>query len=171
MTTSSSSSNPPAASAVPFPTPIETIVDVLRSTTSVAIVGASSNTSRASYFVATYLLADAKEYTVWFVNPRETEILGHRVYPSLQDLPVVPDMVDVFRRTEDLPSVTDEAIAVGAKSIWFQLGLAHPEAAAAAAAAGLSVVQDRCLKIEHARYGGGLHKAGFDTGVITSKRR
>ncbi len=147
-----------------------TVLKVLRSTTTVAIVGASANPSRASYFVATYLRADAREFTVWYVNPRESDILGATVYPSLDALPAVPDLVDVFRRTDDLPAVTEEAIAIGAKSIWFQLGLRHDDAAARASSAGLAVVQDRCLKIEHARYAGGLHKAGFDTGVISSRR-
>ena len=148
-----------------------TVLHVLRSTTTVAIVGASANPARASYFVATYLRADAREFTVWYVNPREIEILGATVFPSLDALPAVPDLVDVFRRTEDLPTVTEEAIAIGATSIWFQLGLRHDEAADLASSAGLNVVQDRCLKIEHARYAGGLHKAGFDTGVISSRRR
>ena len=152
-------------------TPPATIISVLSETKTIAIVGSSANASRASYFVATYLRADAREYTVWYVNPRETEILGQSVYPSLADLPEPPDLVDVFRRTEDLPAVTDEAIAVGAKHLWFQLGLTHAEAAQTAEAAGLSVVQNRCLKIEHARYNGGMHKAGFDTGVISSRRR
>jgi uncharacterized protein len=147
------------------------VLPLLRRTRTIAIVGASANPSRASYFVATYLRSDAPEYTVWFVNPRETEILGRSVFATLADLPEVPDMVDVFRRAEDLPSVAAEAIAVGASSLWFQLGLVHDEAAAIAEAAGVTVVQDKCLKIEHARFKGGLHTAGFDTGVITSKRR
>ena len=96
--------------------------------------------------------------------------MGKPVYASLADLPVVPDMVDVFRRVDDLPAVTDEAIAVGATSVWFQLGLEHPDAAVTAVAAGLDVVQNRCLKIEHARFRGGLHTAGFNTGVIDSRR-
>ena len=146
------------------------ILAVLRSTKTVALVGSSANSSRASYFVATYLRADAREYTVWYVNPGVTEILGQRVYPSVGDLPGVPDLIDVFRSAEELPAVTDEAIRIGAKSLWFQLGLRCDEAAIRAEAAGLTVVQDRCLKIEHARYGGGLHKAGFDTGVISSRR-
>ena len=94
-----------------------TVLHVLRSTTTVAIVGASANPARASYFVATYLRADAREFTVWYVNPREIEILGATVFPSLDALPAVPDLVDVFRRTEDLPTVTEEAIAIGATSI------------------------------------------------------
>ena len=142
---------------------------ILRSTRSIAIVGASANQARASYFVATYLLSSSP-YDVYFVNPRATEILGHPVYPSLADLPVVPDLVDVFRRHEDLPTVLDETIAVGAKTVWLQLGSWHEDVARKAEAAGLNVVMDRCVKIEHARFHGGLHLAGFDTGVISSRR-
>jgi predicted CoA-binding protein len=142
---------------------------LLRRSKTVAIVGASDNPSRASYFVATYLLSTSP-YEVWFVNPRLTEILGRPVYPSLAALPGVPDIVDVFRRAADLPQVLDEAIAVGAPAIWLQLGLWDEDVAARGEAAGLTVVMDRCLKIEHARFHGGLHLAGFDTGVITSRR-
>lgn len=142
---------------------------ILRTTTSVAIVGASANPARASYFVASYLLSSSS-YDVYFVNPRATEILGRPVYPSLADLPVVPDLVDVFRRHDDLPSVLDETVAVGAKTLWLQLGLWHEDVARGAEAAGLDVVMNRCLKIEHARFHGGLHLAGFDTGVISSRR-
>lgn len=142
---------------------------ILRTTTSVAIVGASANPARASYFVASYLLSSSS-YDVYFVNPRATEILGHPVYPSLADLPVVPDLVDVFRRHDDLPSVLDETVAVGAKTLWLQLGLWHDDVARGGEAAGLDVVMNRCLKIEHARFHGGLHLAGFDTGVISSRR-
>jgi predicted CoA-binding protein len=142
---------------------------ILRSTTSVAIVGASTNPARASYFVASYLLSSSA-YDVYFVNPRATELLGHPVYPSLADLPVVPDLVDVFRRHEDLPSVLDDTLAVGARTLWLQLGLWHEDVARQGEAAGLDVVMDRCLKIEHARFHGGLHLAGFDTGVISSRR-
>lgn len=106
---------------------------------------------RASHEVAAYLLHHA-HYELLFVNPFETEILGRPVVPSLADLPVVPDMVDVFRKTEDLATVTDEAIAVGASSLWFQLGLVDDTAAARAVAAGLDVVQDRCIKVDHARH-------------------
>ena len=98
-------------------------------------------------------------------------MLGLRCYPTLADLPEPPDIVDVFRRAEEIPSVVEEAIDVGAKVVWLQLGLRHDEAAERARRAGLAVVQDRCLKIEHARFAGGLHLGGFDTGVITSKRR
>jgi hypothetical protein len=136
----------------------------------VAIVGASPNPSRASYFVLTYLLADT-DFQLFLVNPTATEILGLPVYPRLADLPTVPDLVDVFRRAEDLPAVAEDAIAVGASTLWFQLGLRHDAAAQRAHDAGLTVVADRCLKIEHARFHGGLHLAGFDTGVISSTRR
>jgi predicted CoA-binding protein len=145
-------------------------LELMQRTRTVAIVGMSANRARASHFVATYLLGKT-DWTVHYVNPRETEILGQQVYPTLADLPEPPDMVDVFRRIDDLPEVAREAIDVGAGSLWFQLGLVHDEAAARASDAGLDVVQDRCLKIEHARFAGGLHTAGFDTGVIDSRRR
>lgn len=144
---------------------------ILDRTESIAIIGASKNPGRASNFVATYLLSSSTNYRVYLVNPRETEILGQRVYASLADLPEVPDIVDVFRKSEDLPEVATEAIAVGAKVFWAQLGLWNPDAAKTATQAGLDVVMDRCTKIEHARFAGGLHLAGFDTGVISSRRR
>ncbi len=145
--------------------------EIIRSTRTVALVGASDNRSRPSFFVATYLLSSSVNFeAVWFVNPKGGEILGQPVYKSLDDLPGVPDMVDVFRRPADLPEVTEEAIDVGAKTVWFQLGLANDEAAERGHAAGLNVVMNRCLKIEHARWAGGLHLAGFDTGVISSKK-
>lgn len=143
---------------------------ILDRTRSIAIVGASSKPSRASYFVATYLLSSSADYDVYFVNPAEREILGHQVYASLADLPVVPDLVDVFRRPDDLPAVAEETVALGARVFWAQLGLHNDEAVRIAHDAGLDVVTDRCLKIEHARFHGGLHLAGFDTGVITSRR-
>lgn len=136
---------------------------------SVALVGVSANPLRSSNFVATYLVRTP--YRVYAVNPNYDQVLGLKAYPTLADLPEVPDIVDVFRRPEELPAVVEEAIAVGAPAVWFQLGLRHEEAAARAREAGLTVVQDRCLKIEHARFAGGLHLAGFDTGVITSRRR
>ena len=142
---------------------------LLRSTRSIAVVGASNNPARASYFVTTYLLSSSP-YDVYLVNPRETSILGQPVYPSLDALPVVPDLVDVFRRHDDLPTVLDETLAVGAKALWLQLGSWHEDVARRGEEAGLTVVMDRCVKIEHARFHGGLHLAGFDTGVISSKR-
>lgn len=137
---------------------------------SIAVVGASSNPSRASNFVLTYLTSSVCEYRIYPVNPTETEVLGLRAYPDLDALPEVPDIVDVFRRHEDCPEVAAEAVAVGAGVLWLQLGLWNEEAAAIALDGGLHVVMDRCTKIEHARFAGGLHTAGFDTGVISSRR-
>lgn len=136
---------------------------------SVALVGVSGNEMRSSNFVATYLLRT--HLRIYPVNPMYDEVLGLKCYPALADLPEVPDIVDVFRRESELPGVAAEAIAIGAKTVWFQLGLRHDEAAQSVVDAGMNIVQDRCLKIEHARFAGGLHLAGFDTGVITSKRR
>ena len=144
---------------------------ILQRTKTVAMVGASSNPARPSHFVATYLLSSSTDFVVWFVNPRETTILGRPVYPSLDALPQAPDLVDVFRRAEDLPDVARDAVAVGARTFWAQLGLWNEEAAAIAHDGGLAVVMNRCLKIEHARFAGGLHLAGFDTGVISARRR
>lgn len=144
-------------------------LQLLRTARSVALVGVSANPLRSSNFVATYLVKTP--YRVYPVNPAYDEVLGLKCHPSLAELPEVPDIVDVFRRPEELPGVVEEAITVGAKAVWFQLGLRHDAAAARAREAGLAVVQDRCLKIEHARFHGGLHLAGFDTGVISSKRR
>jgi predicted CoA-binding protein len=143
---------------------------ILQQTRTVAMVGASSNPARPSYFVATYLLSSSTDFVVWFVNPRETSILGHPVYPSLDALPDAPDLVDVFRRAEDLPDVARDVVEAGAHTFWAQLGLWNEEAAQIARRAGLAVVMNRCLKIEHARFAGGLHLAGFDTGVISSRR-
>jgi predicted CoA-binding protein len=152
------------------PTPGER-QQILRETRTVAMVGASPNPARASNFVATYLVSSTS-YEVWFVNPNATEILGRPVYPTLADLPGVPDLVDVFRRTEDLPSVLDDVLALdGIRTFWLQFGLYDEALARKAEAAGLQVVMDHCLKVEHARFHGGLHLAGFDTGVITARRR
>jgi predicted CoA-binding protein len=144
---------------------------IIRGTKTVAMVGASANRARPSYFVATYLVSSSTDFIVWFVNPRETSILGRPVYPSLDAVPEPPDLVDVFRRQADLPNVAREAAAVGARTFWAQLGLWSDEAAKIGQEAGLEVVMNRCLKIEHARFAGGLHLAGFNTGVISSRRR
>jgi predicted CoA-binding protein len=144
--------------------------EILLDTRTIAIVGASANPARASYFVNRYLTSTS-DYTVWLVNPTIDQVEGTPVYPSLADLPGVPDMVDVFRRHDDLPSVLGDTLAVGASTLWLQLGLWHEEVARRAEEAGLAVVMDRCVKIEHARFHGGLHLAGFDTGVIDSRRR
>ncbi len=145
-------------------------LSLLKESRTVAIVGASDNPARASYFVGTYLLAST-QYTVWFVNPRAETIHGQRAYAQLADLPEAPDIVDVFRKPSDLPEVLDEALDVGARTLWLQLGISDDDIAQQAHEAGLNVVMNRCLKIEHARFHGGLHLAGFDTGVISSRRR
>lgn len=143
---------------------------ILEQSKTIAIVGASNNSARASYFVGTYLLSSSN-FTVWFVNPRESEILGHTAFASLEDLPAAPDIVDVFRKPSDLPEVLDQAIAASAKTLWLQLGIEDPVIAQQAHEAELNVVMNRCLKIEHARFHGGLHLAGFNTGVIRSTRK
>jgi predicted CoA-binding protein len=145
---------------------------ILRETRTVAVVGASANPARASNFVSTYLLASTS-FEVFMVNPNETEILGRPAYPSLAALPVVPDLVDVFRRRSDLSAVLDEVLALppGVRTFWTQFGLLDEAVARRAEEAGLEVVMDRCLKVEHARFHGGLHIAGFDTGVVSARRR
>jgi predicted CoA-binding protein len=142
---------------------------IIQTARRVALVGVSANPIRSSNFVASYLVRTS--LTTYPVNPMYGEVLGLKCYPSLEDLPEVPDIVDIFRKPSEIPGVVAQAIEVGAKVVWFQLGLRSDEAARMAIDAGLRVVQDRCLKIEHARWAGGLHLAGFDTGVITSKRR
>ena len=144
-------------------------LDLLKRTDSIAMVGVSANPARPSNFVATYLLSSSTDFDVYFVNPMVDEILEQPCYPTLQDLPLAPDMVNVFRRSDDLPEVAEEAVAAGAASCWAQRGLWSVAAANIAIENGLEVVMDRCLKIEHARFHGGLHLAGFDTGVIDSR--
>jgi predicted CoA-binding protein len=144
-------------------------LQILQQAKNVAIVGASDNPARASYFVGTYLLASS-DFTVYFVNPMADTVLGHKAYASLADLPESPDIVDVFRKPSDLPEVLQEASAAHAKTLWLQLGIEDEAIAEQATAAGMSVVMNRCIKIEHARFHGGLHLAGFNTGVISSRR-
>jgi predicted CoA-binding protein len=142
---------------------------ILQSAKTVAIVGASPNSARSSYFVSTYLQSSS-DYELFFVNPMAPEILGQKTYPDLASLPVVPDIVDVFRKSSDIPSVIDDVLAVGATTVWMQLGIWNEEAAVYGEEHGLTVVMDRCIKIEHARFHGGLHLLGFDTGVISSRK-
>ena len=142
---------------------------ILNAAKSVAIVGASPNPARSSYFVGTYL-QQSSDYRLYFVNPNETEILGEPAYASLTDLPEVPDIVVVFRRGSDIPQVIDEVVAAGAKTIWVQLGIWNQDAAYYGEEQGLTVVMDRCIKVEHARFHGGLHLLGFDTGQITARK-
>jgi uncharacterized protein len=145
-------------------------LNILRTAKSVAIVGASPNPARSSYFVGTYLL-QSSNYRVYFVNPNADEILGQKAYPDLASLPEVPDIVDVFRKASDIPSVIDDVLASGAKTVWVQLGIWNEEAARYGEENGLTVVMDRCIKVEHARFHGGLNLFGFDTGQISSKKQ
>ncbi|HEX6222575.1 MAG TPA: CoA-binding protein [Acidimicrobiia bacterium] len=156
------------ATRIPDATALERL-QIIQNFESVAMVGVSANPIRSSNFVASYLVRTP--FRTYPVNPAYDEVLGLKTYDTLFDLPEVPDIVDVFRRHEAIPEVVDQAIEVGAKVVWLQLGLRHDEAAQKAVEAGLLVVQDRCLKIEHARFSGRLHLAGFNTGVISSKRR
>jgi predicted CoA-binding protein len=142
---------------------------ILRAAKSIAIVGASPNPARSSYFVGTYL-QQSSDYRVYFVNPNADTILGQKAYASLADLPEVPDIVDVFRKASDIPSVIDDVIAVGAKTVWVQLGIWNQDAAIYGESKGLTVVMDRCIKVEHARFHGGLHLLGFDTGQISARK-
>jgi uncharacterized protein len=144
-------------------------MQILKNAKSVAIVGASAKPSRASYFVGTYLL-QSSDYRVYFVNPNADTILGHKVYPDLASLPEVPDIVDVFRKASDIPAVMDDALNIGAKTVWVQLGIWNQDAALYGEGKGLTVVMDRCIKVEHARFHGGLYLLGFDTGVISARK-
>jgi uncharacterized protein len=156
------------ATRVPDATAVERL-QIIQNAKSVALVGVSNNPIRSSNFVASYLVRTPFE--TYAVNPAYDEVLGLKSYDTLADLPEVPDIVDVFRRHDAIPEVVDQAIEVGAKVVWLQLGIRHDDAAQKAVDAGLLVVQDRCLKIEHARFSGRLHLAGFNTGVVSSKRR
>jgi len=142
---------------------------ILRQAKSIAIVGASPNPARSSYFVGTYL-QQSSDYRIYFVNPNADTILGQKAYPNLASLPEVPDIVDVFRRGSDIPAVIDDVLAVGSPVVWIQLGIWNQAAAEYGESQGLTVVMDRCIKVEHARFHGGLHLLGFDTGQITARK-
>ena len=149
-------------------TDIPTLRRILGTTRTIAVVGLSANWYRPSYFAAKYMLDHG--YTIIPVNPAYREVLGQPCYPSLRDVPVAIDMVDCFRKSAEIPALADEAIAVGAKVLWMQLGVISESARAVAVAAGLEVVMDRCVKIEHARLFGGLNWIGVNTRVVSSKR-
>jgi predicted CoA-binding protein len=147
--------------------------DLLDRSRTVAMVGASPNTLRPSYFVFSYLRTRGK-FAVAPINPMASEIDGVRAYPTLEAYAAergAPDIVDVFRKASDAPSVAREAIAVGAKAIWFQYGVVNDEAIRLADEAGLAVVVDRCIKVESARLDGGLASAGMHTGIVSARRR
>jgi uncharacterized protein len=145
-----------------------TIQRVIHRAKTVAVVGLSSNELRASYFVGYYLRRHG--YQVIPVNPRETEILGEKSFKSLSDVPVPIDIVNVFRAPEALPAIAREAVAIEAKALWCQFTVINEEGARIADAGGLTVIMDRCLKVEHARYVGRMHWLGFNTQRITSVR-
>lgn len=134
----------------------------------IAMVGLSSNPFRPSHFAAIYLISEG--YNVIPINPRESEVLGRKSYPSIAAAPAPIDVVNIFREPAAVPQLVEEAIAAGAKVVWMQLGVIDEEAAGRARAAGLEVVMDRCMKIEHARFFGGLNTIGMNTTVISSRR-
>lgn len=136
----------------------------------IAMVGLSGNPFRPSHFAAVYMLAEG--YEIVPVNPRESEILGRTCYPSLTEAAKAHtiEIVDIFRNPKDVPPIVEEAIAIGAKVVWMQLGVVHEAAAQRAIEAGLDVVMDRCVKLEHARFRGGQNLIGLNTGVISAKR-
>ena len=141
---------------------------VLHSAKTVAVVGLSKNELRASFFVGYYLKRHG--YQVIPVNPRESEILGLPCYPSLLEVPVPVDIVNVFRAPDALPGIAQEAVTIGAGALWCQFGVINEEGARIGADAGMTVVMDRCIKVEHARYLGRMHWLGFNTQRITSVR-
>ena len=145
-----------------------TIQRVLNTAKTIAVVGLSNNHLRASYFVGYYLRRHG--YQVIPVNPRETEILGQTCYPTLRDVPEHVDIVNVFRAPDALPDIAREAVEIGADALWCQFGVINEEGAQIAEDGGVTVIMDRCLKVEHARYVGRMHWLGFNTSRITSVR-
>lgn len=148
--------------------PLAERVRILSEYKRVAMVGLSANAFRPSHFVAIYLIS--KGFDVIPVNPREKTILKRTCYPSLREIPGPVEIVNVFRDPSAVPAIVEEAIEIGAKVVWLQLGVIHEEAAQRAIAAGLTVVMDRCMKIEHARLSGGLNSMGLNTGTLSSRR-
>ena len=145
-----------------------TIRHVLDSAKTIAVVGLSTNELRASHFVGFYLRRHG--YRVIPVNPRESEVLGQTSYRSLSDVPRPVDIVNVFRAPDALPAIAEEAVAIGAKTLWCQFTVINEEGARIAEDGGLSVIMDLCIKVEHARYRGRMHWLGFNTQRVTSVR-
>jgi uncharacterized protein len=141
---------------------------ILRDNRVIAVVGLSADWYRPSYFAAKYMLEHG--YRVIPVNPKYSEILGQKCFKSLRDIGEKVDLVDVFRKSQDVPPIAEDAIAIGARVLWQQLGVKNEAAAQKARAAGLDTVMDRCVKIEHGRLFGGLNWVGVNTGVISAKR-
>ena len=148
---------------------LHTLTRILATNRSIAVVGLSADWFRPSFFAAKYMQAHG--YRIVPVNPKYPSILVETCYPSLRDIPFPVDMVDVFRKAADVPPIARDAIAIGARTLWQQLGVVNAEADALAREAGLDSVTDRCVKIEHGRLFGGLGWAGVDTGVISARRR
>jgi predicted CoA-binding protein len=146
---------------------IQKLRRILKENKTIAVVGLSNKWHRPSYFAAKYLKEHG--YRIIPVNPGNDEILGEKCYASLLDIPEPVDVVDIFRRPKDVPPIVDEAIKIGAKVVWMQLGVINEEAAKKARNAGLEVVMDRCMKIEHARLFGGINFVGVNRGIISSK--
>lgn len=146
----------------------EKVRRILRTHKTIAVVGLSAQWHRPSFFAAKYMQEHG--YRVIPVNPQYDTILGERCFKSLRDIPEKVDIVDCFRRSAEIPAIADDAIAIGAKVLWMQLGVENAEARRKAEAAGLEVVENRCVKIEHGRFFGGLGWAGVNTKVISAKR-
>jgi predicted CoA-binding protein len=151
--------------------PDDILLRIYNETRTIAMVGASPNWNRPSYFAMRYL--QRKGFRVIPINPRALDApnLGETVYPDLESIPVPVDVVDVFRRPGETPTIARAAVAIGARVLWLQLGIRNDEAATIAALGGLTVVQDRCMKIEYGRLGGELAWSGINTRIITSRRR
>ena len=147
---------------------IPTLRRILRDNHTIAVVGLSAEWHRPSNFAAKYLQSHG--YRIVPVNPRYAEILGEKSYPRLEDIPFQVDLVDVFRKTEDVLPIAASAVAIGARALWQQIGVVNERADALARAAGLDSVMNRCMKIEHARLFGGLHWVGVNTQVISARR-
>lgn len=147
--------------------------DVIRRTLSeaqtIAMIGLSTRSQKASQFVATYL--QYQGYRIIPVHPKADEILGEKAYPDLTSVPHDIDLVDVFRPARECPGYAEQAVEAGADAFWMQLRVISPEAAEIAAEGGLDVVMDRCVKMEHGRYSGQMHWAGMNTGIISTRRR
>ena len=154
--------------ATPSTDDISTLRRILRDTRTIAVVGLSAEWHRPSFFAAKYMQQHG--YRIIPVNPRYSEILGQRCYASLREIDIGIDMVDVFRRTDDVLPIAQQAVEIGARCLWQQIGVVNTEAAALASAAGLDTVMDRCVKIEHARLFGGLNWAGVNTRVVSARR-
>ncbi len=145
------------------------IRDLIGDSRTIAVVGLSTEKTKASNMVASYLQDEG--YRVIPVHPKADEILGEKCYPSVSAIPFPVDIVDIFRPAAEVPQIVEEAIQNGAKAVWMQLRIIHFPAAERALEAGLRVVVDKCIKMEHARYGGMLHWAGMNTEVISARRR